>query len=210
MGQKQKTRWLRSKLRFEHEEQMRSMGLTPVGTPLYPKPGVVADLSRLTPQQLQTIEVCKMDVAREAELSERNRPRWIRRRQIMAAKRERRRTHKERRLRRQRKPVPDSPSFSPQYVAYIHSRPWFRLRKRVFEQRGRQCERCGTAKGIIQVHHKTYKRLGRELLEDLEVLCKRCHEKHHGRRFAEQNTDATQSGTIASNWLKTVEKDEIC
>jgi hypothetical protein len=32
---------------------------------------------------------------------------------------------------------------------------------------------------MLEVHHKTYERLGDERDEDLEVLCARCHEQHH-------------------------------
>jgi hypothetical protein len=32
---------------------------------------------------------------------------------------------------------------------------------------------------MLEVHHRTYERLGDERDEDLEVLCTRCHEQHH-------------------------------
>jgi hypothetical protein len=41
-----------------------------------------------------------------------------------------------------------------------------------------RCERCG-AKRTLEVHHRTYERLGRERDADLEVLCGDCHEVHH-------------------------------
>jgi hypothetical protein len=43
-----------------------------------------------------------------------------------------------------------------------------------------RCSRCGE-KRHLEVHHKTYERLGREYDQDLEVLCETCHERHHGR-----------------------------
>ena len=31
----------------------------------------------------------------------------------------------------------------------------------------------------LEVHHRTYERLGEELASDLTVLCNRCHHVHH-------------------------------
>lgn len=54
---------------------------------------------------------------------------------------------------------------------------------------GWQCEVCGAdartahwqAKGgSLQVHHRTYERLGAELPGDLQVLCPECHRSVHG------------------------------
>lgn len=33
--------------------------------------------------------------------------------------------------------------------------------------------------GLIEVHHKTYKRVGHERMSDLEVLCGACHDFRH-------------------------------
>jgi hypothetical protein len=41
---------------------------------------------------------------------------------------------------------------------------------------GYRCERC-EGKRDLEVHHRTYERLGREWDQDLEVLCCRCHER---------------------------------
>ena len=45
-----------------------------------------------------------------------------------------------------------------------------------------KCELCNS-KGLLHVHHKTYKNHGNELfhLDDLIVLCKECHEKFHDK-----------------------------
>jgi hypothetical protein len=34
--------------------------------------------------------------------------------------------------------------------------------------------------GLVEVHHTTYKRVGRERMTDLEVLCGSCHGVRHG------------------------------
>jgi len=39
----------------------------------------------------------------------------------------------------------------------------------------------------LQVHHKSYQRLGAELDTDLEVLCQSCHEGHHHRESASEH-----------------------
>jgi hypothetical protein len=78
-----------------------------------------------------------------------------------------------------------------QYEKYLETPHWQAFRKLVFEAQlkrlGRNCcERCqkernseGTVR--LQVHHLTYERLGNELIEDVEIICRDCHEKEHGR-----------------------------
>lgn len=68
------------------------------------------------------------------------------------------------------------------YNKYMQSSQWKRLREYKIEQAQYACEWCGITKWSVplEVHHRTYKRLGRERLDDLLVLCKECHEKAHG------------------------------
>jgi hypothetical protein len=40
---------------------------------------------------------------------------------------------------------------------------------------GGRCERCNKRTRYLEVHHLTYERFGRELLTDLQGLCKPCH-----------------------------------
>ncbi len=58
------------------------------------------------------------------------------------------------------------------------SREWVQRRTRSLNLAGWRCHRCESAKRL-QVHHKSYARLGCERDDDLEVLCKSCHEDHH-------------------------------
>jgi len=60
------------------------------------------------------------------------------------------------------------------YHAYLLSDTWSRKREEAFAHYGRLCYLCNAAWNL-HVHHKTYKRLGHELMEDLMVLCKTCH-----------------------------------
>ncbi len=55
---------------------------------------------------------------------------------------------------------------------------WKAIREWALERAKYKCERCG-ATFPLQVHHKTYIRLGKEMPSDLEVLCESCHEKEH-------------------------------
>ena len=62
---------------------------------------------------------------------------------------------------------------------YLKSDWWRERRKLKLEACGRVCNRCRSIKNI-QVHHLSYARKYAELDEDLEVLCKPCHEAEHG------------------------------
>lgn len=64
------------------------------------------------------------------------------------------------------------------YDAYMRSPAWRTTRDAALRRARWTCMRCPTQNGL-QVHHKTYERLGRELDADLEVLCLPCHEGHH-------------------------------
>lgn len=68
-----------------------------------------------------------------------------------------------------------------EYLNYLQSKEWQEVRKRVFTERGRKCERCGKdlENKIADVHHKTYENLFNEKMEDLEVLCRPCHQDEH-------------------------------
>ena len=65
------------------------------------------------------------------------------------------------------------------YNAYIGSAAWGAKREAALRRYGQKCNRCGTTDAQFQVHHLTYKRLGKEKMADLEVLCKECHQIEH-------------------------------
>lgn len=70
---------------------------------------------------------------------------------------------------------------SSEYEKYLRSKEWAAKRKEAFAYYGKRCARCGSTYRL-QVHHKNYWRLGHELMEDLEVVCSRCHKLEHGPR----------------------------
>ena len=67
------------------------------------------------------------------------------------------------------------------YSAYLQSAHWLRTKAKALEYYGNSCCFCGS-KERLEVHHRSYKRKGRELMSDLTVLCRRCHARHHGKR----------------------------
>lgn len=64
------------------------------------------------------------------------------------------------------------------YNAYIASPEWQEKRKEVFEHKWCACEACGSTK-YLHIHHGTYRRLYNEKIEDLFVLCGKCHTELH-------------------------------
>ena len=65
------------------------------------------------------------------------------------------------------------------YEAYINSTRWRNNPARLAELKasGLRCRLCYAPETEVelQVHHRTYERLGRELAGDLLTLCKDCH-----------------------------------
>lgn len=45
-----------------------------------------------------------------------------------------------------------------------------------------QCAKCG-AKRNLHVHHLSYDHFTKELDSELQVLCRKCHQEIHGRKF---------------------------
>lgn len=61
---------------------------------------------------------------------------------------------------------------------YLKSDHWLQLKNALFITRGRFCERC---KSILRldVHHKEYRSIFDVTINDLEILCRKCHCKEH-------------------------------
>lgn len=64
------------------------------------------------------------------------------------------------------------------YLTYINSPEW-RTKARSAKEQAGECALCTSTKNL-EVHHRTYARLGHEPQSDLIVLCGRCHRRHHG------------------------------
>ena len=68
--------------------------------------------------------------------------------------------------------------FPVDYKKYILSSEFRKLRNKILNERGYNCERCSSSKNL-QLHHLTYQRLGLELENDLIILCQKCHKEIH-------------------------------
>jgi HNH endonuclease len=83
-------------------------------------------------------------------------------------------------------------SFLMTYQQYIASAAWQLGASRLEELRlsGFRCRTCNRGRDAIelQVHHRTYERMGHELVSDLTTLCVECHRVItcliRGRRYA--------------------------
>jgi len=66
------------------------------------------------------------------------------------------------------------------YLDYLESPEWYAKRAEVLERDRNRCTECN-AEFNLHVHHKTYKRLCNESLDDLITLCYVCHMKLHDK-----------------------------
>jgi 5-methylcytosine-specific restriction endonuclease McrA len=64
------------------------------------------------------------------------------------------------------------------YAEYLKTAHWQRVRTLALEQAGFQCELCSSTEAL-EVHHRTYGRLGFERPDDVIALCHDCHRDHH-------------------------------
>lgn len=65
------------------------------------------------------------------------------------------------------------------YKLYLYSAQWYKLRAAVLQAALWHCQGCGQPNPRLEVHHRTYQRVGREEPNDLRALCKACHEVMH-------------------------------
>lgn len=66
------------------------------------------------------------------------------------------------------------------YSEYLKSEEWHRIRERVLERDGWSCRITGNTKQL-QVHHLTYRNVGREQESELITLCREAHEIIHNQ-----------------------------
>ena len=71
-----------------------------------------------------------------------------------------------------------TPAIRTRYRAYLQTEEWRTRRNRALKLASFRCVHCGT-KRALEVHHRTYERLGEEWDSDLKVLCHDCHAGHH-------------------------------
>jgi hypothetical protein len=72
----------------------------------------------------------------------------------------------------------------PDYNEYLNSENWAARRRERLELDQYRCRKCdGTLR--LRVHHRTYRNLGAEPMDDLVTLCEDCHQAIHGLCLAE-------------------------
>ncbi len=86
------------------------------------------------------------------------------------------------------------------YQEYLQTEHWKDLKRRVHEQMRRRfgfsrCYICRTTDGL-QLHHRTYKRVGHEHLKDVGFFCGACHAKVH-KRLSSKKSSRTNLWNIA-------------
>ena len=81
------------------------------------------------------------------------------------------------------------------YKEYLNSDYWKKQRKRYLKSNLlKECIVCGNKK--YQLHHKLYKRIGKEKVSDFLPLCNNCHLKLHQYLKTTENPYLTSKKTI--------------
>jgi hypothetical protein len=65
------------------------------------------------------------------------------------------------------------------YKEYLKSEHWLRRRKIAYAKAKGACQVCNAKDKKLNVHHRTYERLGNEAPSDVIVLCEDCHKIFH-------------------------------
>lgn len=80
------------------------------------------------------------------------------------------------------------------YYEYFRSEEWREMADAAKERVGYRCQVCNAEQGdgvILDAHHRTYERLGHELIEDITVLCRDCHGLYeHNKKIAQMQSPA--------------------
>lgn len=64
------------------------------------------------------------------------------------------------------------------YHKYLTTYHWELVKQTKLDEVDHRCQVCYSPKKL-NVHHRTYERLGNEKLTDLTVLCQECHQLFH-------------------------------
>lgn len=78
------------------------------------------------------------------------------------------------------------------YREYIDGPEWAARREAYYETHSKVCAECGITKKV-QLHHKTYVRLGSELDSDLVPLCSKHHRQAHADKRAKRLRDGPRA-----------------
>lgn len=77
-----------------------------------------------------------------------------------------------------------------EYTKYLKSPHWIKIRDRALSRHRNKCRCCGDNVNL-EGHHKTYIRLGKEKVTDIQILCgennRGCHYMWHERQKSRLN-----------------------
>lgn len=65
------------------------------------------------------------------------------------------------------------------YGLYLQTDHWKHFKDEALGFYGHKCQLCNGDKRL-NVHHRNYDNRGRETFNDVIVICRDCHERHHG------------------------------
>lgn len=66
------------------------------------------------------------------------------------------------------------------YKQYLSSAQWKAVRSGALDRSEGKCALCSATDRPLEVHHTHYLNVGKELVEDVRVLCSFCHRLSHG------------------------------
>ena len=106
-----------------------------------------------------------------------------------------------------------------EYAQYIASPEWQERRKEALSSSNNRCARCELPRWLaaivydqdLHVHHLHYKNVGNEAPDDLQVLCRRCHEiETFGRSELKELQTATCEMCKKKHWDRYSDSCETC
>lgn len=94
------------------------------------------------------------------------------------------------------------------YEEYLKSEQWQIKRKEIAQRENYTCQSCGKiVKRGYNIHHLTYKRVGKERSSDLVFLCRNCHKAIHDKK---NNQKAKKKEFKTKSYLPIVEDITNC
>lgn len=84
------------------------------------------------------------------------------------------------------------------YRDYLRTTEWRRTRAAALHRAAQACSLDVTHTAGLEVHHRTYERLGEELPGDVVVLCRECHRIHHAHHGRPRRSAPVRSPVVPS------------
>jgi 5-methylcytosine-specific restriction endonuclease McrA len=91
------------------------------------------------------------------------------------------------------------------YLEYLDSPEWWTIRRRAMRRANWRCEQEKPGEprheGPLELHHRHYRTLGCETLEDVEVLCPACHRaKRIPRNLQKRSLESYGQDRLFERW----------